>query len=277
MPVPRGNSVRTSTFEDANLMQDLCFWRESRHFSSAQVPLVGANPIQRLKRICGCPKKYPEGAIRAESPDCSHLDHVTYDWTCSVHGESKEEVPSDMPVPRGNSVRTSTFEDANLMQDLTAGRSVTCILHLVNSTPVDWFCELQGSIETATYGSEFVAARLATEQIMDVCCTLRSLGAPTHGKARMFGDNASVITSSMIPHSSSNKRHNALSYHRVCEAIASDLLWFFHIQGKVNPADVLTKFCGHSVFCWPLIKLSLFWCGKPSKFSFEPADIRNVK
>jgi hypothetical protein len=154
------------------------------------------------------------------------------------------------------------------MQDLTTGRSVTGILHLVNSTPADWYCKLQNSVETATYGSEFVAARLATEQIMDLRYTLRSLGAPLEGKAYMFGDNESVITSSTIPHSSLNKRHNALSYHRVREAIASNVLWFFHISGKVNPADVLTKFCGHSVF-WPLVKPYLFWRGPTSKFPFE--------
>ena len=70
----------------------------------------------------------------------------------------------------------------------------------------------------------------------------------------MFGDNASVITSSTIPHSSLNKRHNALSYHCVCEVIASNVLWFFHIPGKeVNPADVLTKFCGHMLTLWPFM------------------------
>jgi hypothetical protein len=117
-------------------------------------PKVGH--LQRLIRICGYLKKYPDGAIRfqTEIPDYSHLNHVTYDWTYSVYGESKEEVPSDMPTPRGKVVRTSTFEDANLMQDLTTGRSVTGILHLVNSTPIDWFCKLQGSVESATYGSE---------------------------------------------------------------------------------------------------------------------------
>jgi hypothetical protein len=116
-------------------------------------------------------------------------------------------------MPRGKPVRTTTFEDANLMQDLTTGRSVSGVLHLVNSTPIDWCCKLQGSVATATYGSEFVAARLTTKQIMDLRHTLRSLGAPLDGKAHMFGDNESVITSSTVPHSSLNKRHNALSYH----------------------------------------------------------------
>jgi hypothetical protein len=176
-----------------------------------------------------------------------------------------------MPVPRGKPVRTTTFEDANLTQDLTTGCSVSGILHLLNSTPADWCCESQGSsVETATHGSEFVAARLATKQIIDSRSTLRSLGAPLDGKACVFGDNESVITSSTVPRSSLNKRHNTLSCHRVQEAIASNVLWFFHILGEKNPADVLTKFCGHSVF-WPLIKPLLFWRGPTSKFPFETA------
>jgi hypothetical protein len=77
------------------------------------------------------------------------------------------------------------------------------------------------------YGSEFVAARLATEQIMQLKYTLRSLGVPIDGTVWMFGDNHSVITSSTIPHSSLNKRQDALSYHRVRDAIAS--------QGDVFP------------------------------------------
>ena len=225
-----------------------------------------AGHLQRLQRICGYLKKYPDGAIRfrTEIPDHSHLDHVTYDWAYSVYGDSKEELPFGVPTPRGKPVRTTTFEDANLLHDLTTGRSVTGILHLVNQTPAAWFCKLQNSVETATYGSEFVAARLATEQIMDLRYTLRMLGVPIDGKAYMFGDNQSVITSSTIPHSSLNKRHNALSYHRVREAIASNVLWFFYLKSKDNPSDVLTKFCGHATF-WPLIKPFLFWRGKPSQ------------
>jgi hypothetical protein len=75
----------------------------------------------------------------------------------------------------------------------------------------------------------------------------------------MFGDNQSVITSGTIHHSSLNKRRNAFAYHRVCEAIASDVIWFFHISGKINPSDVLNKLLGHVTF-WQLIKPFL-WRG----------------
>ena len=52
------------------------------------------------------------------------------------------------------------------------------MLHFVNKTPVDWHSKKQATAETTTYGSEFVAAKTATEQIMDIRKTLRYLEAP---------------------------------------------------------------------------------------------------
>ena len=113
-------------------------------------------------------------------------------------------------------------------------------------------------METATYGSEFVAARQAVEQVMELRYTLRMLGVPLKGPTFMFGDNLSVIVSSTIPQSSLKRRHNALSYHRVREAIASGIIEFYHIDGKSNPADVVTKNLGNNVR-YPLIQPFLFW------------------
>jgi hypothetical protein len=135
------------------------------------------------------------------------------------------------------------------------------VLHFVNQTPIEWFSKRQGSVETATYGSEFVAARQATEQIIDMRYTLRAMGLPLDGPSWMYGDNQSVITSSTIPHSLLSKRHNALSYHRVREAVAKKVFYFCKIDGKNNPADCLTKFAGHPIF-WPIVKVLLFWRGE---------------
>jgi hypothetical protein len=46
---------------------------------------------------------------------------------------------------------------------------------------------------------------------MDHLYTLRMMGVPLDGPSWIFGDNQSVITSSTIPESNLNKRHNALS------------------------------------------------------------------
>ena len=99
------------------------------------------------------------------------------------------------------------------------GRSASGILHIVNSTPMDWFSKRQSTVEAATYGSEFMAARLAVQQIIDMRLTLRYMGVPLDGPAWLFGDNESVVKSSIIPASTLNKRHNALSYHTVRSAI----------------------------------------------------------
>jgi hypothetical protein len=98
---------------------------------------------------------------------------------------------------------------------------------------------------------------------MDLQYTLRMLGVPVIDSL-MFGDNKSVLTNSTVPHSQLNKRHNALAYHRVREAIASGIMRFFHIDGKKNPSDILSKHCGHPE-AWPHVKALLFWRGETSE------------
>ena len=202
--------------------------------------------------------------IRTNKPDYSDLKDVSYDWLYTTYGNVKEAIPKDLPKALGKSVVLTTYVDANLHHDLVTGRSVTGILHLVNQTPVDWYTKRQATVETATYGSEFVAARITTDQIIDLRMTLRYLGVPVDTATYMFGDNQSVITSSTIPHSSLAKRHNALAYHRVREAIAGKIIKFFHIDGTTNPADILSKHCGHPQL-WPHVKPLLFYSGETSE------------
>jgi hypothetical protein len=156
---------------------------------------------------------------------------------------------NDVPIPLGNPIQLSSFVDANLYHDLITGRSVTGgVLHLINGTPFDWYSKKQSTVETATYGSEFVAARTAIEQIIAAnriafrYLGVEVIGGPTH----LFGDNESVITSGTIPQSTLNKRHVALSFHRVRESIAAGIVNFHHVSTKEdNPADVLSKHWGY--------------------------------
>ena len=85
----------------------------------------------------------------------------------SVYGNIKEAIDPLDPAPRGKQVRTTSFVDANLYHCKLTGRAATGILHVINQTPVDWYSKRQTTVETATYGSEFVAARVATEQVID--------------------------------------------------------------------------------------------------------------
>ena len=104
--------------------------------------------------------------VRTSQPDFSDLPDQDFNWASSVYGDVEETIPTDAPEPLGKPVLMTTYVDANLFHDMITGRSVTGILHLVNQTPFEWYSKKQGTVETATYGSEFVAARIATEQIM---------------------------------------------------------------------------------------------------------------
>ena len=202
--------------------------------------------LERLKRLIGYMKKRSNCAIRFRTgiPDWeTHFgsDPIKYDWMETVYGCPAEDIDPRAPTPKGKPVRTTSFVDANLMHDAITGRSASGILEYLNQTPIDWFSKRQNQVETATYGSEFMVARQGTERLIDLRYTLRSFGVPLDGPAWMFGDNKSVVTSSTIPHSTLGKRWNALSYHKVREAIAGGWLRFEHIPGTSNPADILTK------------------------------------
>jgi hypothetical protein len=216
----------------------------------------------RVKRIFGYIWEMKDGAIRIRVgfPDYSYLSHSIYDWEKTVYGNVCEIIPNDIPEPMESEVILTTFVDANLYHDMVTGRALTGILHLINQMPFDWFCKRQSTVETSTFGSKLVAARIAIEQIIDIRITLRQFGVPIRGMTYMFGDNQSVITNSTLPHSQLNKRHEALAYHKVREAIASKMVGFYKIDGNKNPSDVMSKHWAYNKVIDTLRPL-LFWKG----------------
>jgi hypothetical protein len=74
---------------------------------------------------------------------------------------------------------------------------------------------------------------------------LRYIGVLVNQNSYMFGDNKAVVTNITISHSLLNKRHNAVSYHRVREMIAAKILGYYWIAGKQKPADVVSNHWGH--------------------------------
>jgi hypothetical protein len=199
---------------------------------------------------------------------------VEYDWERTVYAGAREQIPHDAPKPLGRAVTTTTYKDANLMHDLLSGKSVTGLLHFVNQTPIDWYSKKQASTLSATYGTEFVAGGTAMNQIEDLRLTLRYLGVPIAGPSYLFGDNQSVITSSTLPLSRLKIRHIALNYHRVREMIASKAVRFLWIDGKENPADILTKHWGHH-HIWDRLKSIMFWPGDTADLYIEKRKRKN--
>jgi hypothetical protein len=133
-------------------------------------PHVGHS--DRVKKIIDYLRHHPDGGIRfrIDMPTLPHeyKPETSYSWEYSIYVRLVEGLSSNMLNPLGKMVSTTTFCDANLYHDVVTGRSMTGILHMVKQTPIDWFSKRQLTVATATYGSEFVAARIATDQIIDL-------------------------------------------------------------------------------------------------------------
>jgi hypothetical protein len=52
---------------------------------------------------------------------------------------------------------------------------------------------------------------------------------------------AGIYLNTTLPSSTLKKKHNAIAYHRVREAVAANVVKVNHIEGKENIADILTK------------------------------------
>ena len=146
-----------------------------------------------------------------------------------------------MIEPRGNSVVMSCFVDADHAGNLVTRRSQTGVMIFVNKAPIIWYSKLQNTLESSTFGSEFVAMRVAVDLIEALQYKLRMFGIPLEGSTSVFCDNQGVVNNSSTPESTLNKKHNAICYHRVREAVASGMIRVAKEDGATNLADCLTK------------------------------------
>ena len=112
---------------------------------------------------------------------------------------------------------------------------------LANKVLVYWHSTQQNTIETSTFGSEIVAARIASEKLIEYRCKLRMMGVPISGPSILFGDNISVVTSYSVLSSTLKKRHNALAYRKIRECVVAGIIRIYHVDGKHNIADLLAK------------------------------------
>ena len=199
------------------------------HFAAA-LHLFGYLKLARAGHILIDPTPLPLDGIPA----------TTYDWT-EFYPDAAEELPPDAPPPKGLPVTTTCYVDADHAHDTVTRRSVSGILLFINGMPIKWYSKRQTTVETSSYGSELVAARIAIELVIELRYKLRMLGVPVDSPTHLLGDNMSVVLNTTVPSSQLKKKHNAIAYHRVREAIAANIVQFRHVSTGNNFADILTK------------------------------------
>jgi hypothetical protein len=148
------------------------------------------------------------------------VDWTSQDWTQFYLDVKGEVTPHDQPEPRGRSFQVNIFCGAAHATCHVTWRSMTGILLFINGAPIIWYSKRQNKIETSTFGSEFVALRIAVEMNEALRYKIRMMGIPLMGPTIGFCDNKSVVTNSSIPQSTLNKKHNSIAYHKVRESVA---------------------------------------------------------
>jgi hypothetical protein len=209
---------------------------------------------KRLLRLWGYLKKYPDKAVAidARDPLFDPKEPVEFEPDFGdQYGYASEDMDPMFPEPIYDELTVSIFFDSDHAHDKKTGRSISGIIVLVGRTPIIWKSKRQGAIQTSTYGAEFCAMRLATEEAHTIRYMLRSLGLKVEKPCYVYGDNLGVIQNATTPEGTLKKKHVALSYHFVREAVAIRIIAPRKVKSPDNFADVMTKpldkdsFMGH--------------------------------
>ena len=210
------------------------------HFN--QLPRQGH--LNRMLRVFGYLKFHSTLGISmiptVSSFPTSSTAVVPQSWK-EQYPNAHEEIPSDAPQPFGRPITLVVHVDASHASNLLNRRSVTGFVVLANGVPFYWHSKEQNTIETSTFGSEIVASRIAAEKLLEYRYKLQMMGVPIDGPSLLFGDNKPVITSCSVLSTTLKKRHNALAYHKIRECVAADIIRLYHVDGKLNIADIFTK------------------------------------
>jgi hypothetical protein len=132
----------------------------------------------------------------------------------------KEAILPNAPPARGRSVLLRIYVDADHAGIMVTRRSRTRNVQFVNKAVVNWFSKKQGSIETSTFGSEFVALKTAIEANRGLRYKPRMLGDQIDGLFYVFCDRQLETANSSQPESLLKRKSNAIAYYAVREACA---------------------------------------------------------
>jgi hypothetical protein len=167
-------------------------------------------------------------------------DFPVYDWT-DFYKDAEEDIPLNAPQPKGMHVQVNVFVDASHARNKITRCSHTGILIYLNKAPIIWYSKSQHTVETSTFGAEFLSLKIGTELIKSLRYKLCMMGVPLEGPANVLVDNDSVVKNSTVPSSALQKKHNLICYHFVCEAVASHIIRIAFIPCGENLADILTN------------------------------------
>lgn len=93
------------------------------------------------------------------------------------------KLPPNMSEPHSNPVQINCFVGANHAGNRVTWHSHTRILIFLNFSLHVWYSKSHNTIHSSTFGSEFVAVKIAVELLEALCYKLHVFGIPIEGSA----------------------------------------------------------------------------------------------
>ena len=103
-------------------------------------------------------------ALDPTDPDIEMDQFKRHNWK-QFYADVKEIIPSNAPKFLGKEFLFRTYVDTNFARDCLTRQSRFGFIVMFNSAPLYWFSKKQSSMETSSFGSEFVAMRQCCEDL----------------------------------------------------------------------------------------------------------------
>ena len=214
--------------------------------------------MEQVMQIFGYLGKYhnAELVFDPSDPTINEQDFERRDWASSEFGhvEDKEDLPPNMPEPRALGFTIVAKVDADHASHTGTRRSRTGILVYLNCSMIHWRSKKQASIESSSFGAEFISMKQCCEYIRGLRYKLRMMGIPCDGPSHIYGDNQSVLANTTMPDSTLKKKSQSIAYHFVHEGSAHGEWRKSYVNTHDNKADLLTKSLLNGAKRWKFVK-----------------------
>ena len=144
---------------------------------------------------------------------------------------------------RGNhhDIQLTAFSDSDWGGERAEGKSTSGKLITLNGCVIDWGSKLQRTTATSSAEAEYVAGALTARSVVYLKQVLEEIGFPVSHTPALKVDNQAYIKCVKNPVYHGRMKHIHISYHFVRQHHTMGSYEVSHVDGKMNPADLLTK------------------------------------
>ena len=133
------------------------------------------------------------------------------------------------------------FVDADHSGEKLTRRYQSGFIIFLHMAPIYYCSKRHNTVETSTFGSDFMALKLACQYMRVLRYKLRMMEILFSDPYFVYGDNKLVLYNTTLPESTLKKKSNSIACHDVREGVTTGELLTGYEPTDTNVSDLLTK------------------------------------